>query len=162
MDSKPALQTSSTVNPIDISVTEKATHVYVKNENTVGLQPKFCGPYVITSRPSRSVVEVRVGSFANGQARLQRFHWSHCKIAHLRQDAKPVERPGPGRPNTSSLPKPPTTTDAQSVESSVNKRGNNSTGRPEAGNSNTSTNSDVVSSVPVANPKSQPRGILIE
>ena len=55
MDSKPALQTSSTVNPIDISVTEKATHVYVKNENTVGLQPKFCGPYVITSRPSRSV-----------------------------------------------------------------------------------------------------------
>ena len=101
LDSRPALQTSSNVSPIDIAFTDRATHVYVKNENQQGLQPKFSGPYIITSRPSRSQVEVRVGSFADGRPRLQKFHWSHCKIAHLREDAQAVERQGPGRPRSS-------------------------------------------------------------
>ena len=30
LDARPALPTSATVNPIDISITDRATHVYVK------------------------------------------------------------------------------------------------------------------------------------
>ena len=133
MDSRPAIQTSSTVNPIDISTTDKATHVYVKNENTLGLQPKFCGPFLITSRPSRSTVEVRVGSFADSSARLQKYHWSHCKIAHLREDASAAERPGPGRPR-SSLPHASNTTDGKNkldAGEKVNKVESLPTGRAE-------------------------------
>ena len=129
MDAKPALQTSSTANPIDISITDKATHVYVKNENTLGLQPKFCGPYLITSRPSRSTVEVRVGSFVDGRPRLQKFHWSHCKIAHMRPDAEAAERPGPGRPRTSTRPDSPKPTDDVENKSDATENKQNSTGR---------------------------------
>ena len=92
MSAKPAIQTSSTENPIDISVTNKATHVYVKVEGTKGLTARFEGPYPIVSRPSRSQVEVRVGSFINGEPRLSVFHWSSCKIAHLRHDAEEGSR----------------------------------------------------------------------
>merc|ERR1711923_692547 len=67
MSAKPALPTSSVENPIDISKTSKATHVYVRVDNPKGLASKFEGPFEIVSRPSRSQVEVRVGSFVNGQ-----------------------------------------------------------------------------------------------
>ena len=102
MSAKPALPTSTTVNPIDISYTEKATHVYVKVEDPQGLSGKFEGPYQIVSRPSRSQVEVRVGSYASGAPRLQTYSWSSCKIAHLRPDAEVGSRPKLGRPPTNS------------------------------------------------------------
>ena len=97
LDSKPAIQTSATANPIDISFTEKATHVYVKVTEPRGLNSKFEGPYFITSRPSRTTVEVRVGSYADGSPRLQVFNWSLCKIAHMRPDAEEASRPKLGR-----------------------------------------------------------------
>ena len=37
LSARPALQTSATVEPLDISFTEKATHVYVKVDNPQGL-----------------------------------------------------------------------------------------------------------------------------
>ena len=79
---------------------------------------------MITSRPSRSTVEVRVGSFADGSPRLQKYHWSHCKIAHLREDAVAAERPGPGRPKTSAHPEASITTDGNNkndADEKINK-----------------------------------------
>lgn len=64
----------------------------------------------------------------------------------MREDAKAVEKPGPGRPSMSSLPKPPTTTEAQTKtnvnEPEVNKPDTDSTGgivnKTKAGNTNSS------------------------
>ena len=97
LDNKPAIQTSATVNPIDISFTDRITHVYVKVDEPRGLCPRFEGPYKVMSRPSRSQVEVRVGSYANGDPRLVTFHWSSCKPAHMREDAEEGSRPNIGR-----------------------------------------------------------------
>ena len=102
LSARPALQTSATVQPFDISYTEKATHVYVKVDNPQGLNSRFEGPYQIISRPSRSTIEVRIGSFADGRPRLQTYSWASCKIAHLRPDATLGQRPKLGRPSASS------------------------------------------------------------
>ena len=42
-------------------------------------------------------MEVKVGSFADGRPRLSVFHWSSCKIAHLREDFVEASRPNLGR-----------------------------------------------------------------
>ena len=111
MSAKPALPTSSVVNPIDVSFTDKATHVYVKVENPTGLSGRFEGPYEITSRPSRSQVQLRIGSYANGTPRLQTYSWQSCKIAHLRPDQPEASRPALGRkPKSSSKGAPSSTT----------------------------------------------------
>ena len=55
---------------------------------------------MITSRPSRSQVEVRLGSFVDGTPRLQTFHWNTLKVAHLRPDMTEASRPKLGRPTT--------------------------------------------------------------
>ena len=102
MAEKPAIQTSTTVNPIDISQTENATHVYIKVANPKSLCPKFEGPYPIESRPSRSQVKVRVGSYANGTPRHLTVHWSSCKIAHLRSPEVEGARKPRGRPKSDS------------------------------------------------------------
>ena len=77
--------------------TENATHVYVKVANPKSLCPKFEGPFAIESRPSRSQVKVRVGSYANGEPRFLTLHWSSCKIAHVRQNFQEGSRPNIGR-----------------------------------------------------------------
>ena len=98
MSAQPPLPTSAKVNPVDISHTDSATHVYIKSANPQSLCPRFEGPYAITSRPSRSQVEVRVGSFADGSPRKLVVHWSLCKIAHLRDGAQVAARAPLGRP----------------------------------------------------------------
>ena len=97
-DRKP-VQTTSKENKKDIN-TDHATHVYVKVENPLSLSPKFEGPYAIASRPSRSQVEVIIGKYSNGQDRKLTYHWSCCKIAHMRSDASAASRPALGRPPT--------------------------------------------------------------
>ena len=87
--------TKTVVNDIDNTLT--ATHVYVKVDQPPSLAPKFEGPYEIVSRPSRSTIEVKVGMFKSGEPRLLKFHWSACKIAHLRDGAKAESRPALGR-----------------------------------------------------------------
>ena len=80
-------------------------------ENPTGLSGRFEGPYEIISRPSRSQIQLRIGSYANGNPRLQTYSWQSCKIAHLRPDHPEASRPALGRkPN----PKPPPTEDAGS------------------------------------------------
>ena len=122
MDAKPALQTSSNKNEIDISATEAASHVYVKVEEPKGLSARFEGPYRIVSRPSRSQVEVRIGSYANGLARTATYHWSSCKIAHMREGAQVGQRPKLGRPSASTRPPPPTDDSLLSQDVSVDAR----------------------------------------
>ena len=117
MSAQPGLQTSTVVNPIDISQTDSATHVYVRVDEPRGLAARFEGPYPVISRPSRSTVQLRIGSYANGTPRLQVYHWSSCKIAHRREDAKDGERPKLGRrPDPDS---PPAKTDDPVSEPSL-------------------------------------------
>ena len=97
ISAKPAIQTTSVSNPIDVSITNKATHVYVKVEDPQGLASRFEGPYPVVSRPSRSTVQVRIGSYVNGTPRLQIYNWKSCKIAHMREGAQDGERPRLGR-----------------------------------------------------------------
>ena len=109
LENKKAQQTSTVTNPIDMSKTNKATHVYVKVAEPRGLNPRFEGPYAIVSRPSRSQIQVRVGSYASGAPRLLTFHWDMCKIAHMRDGAEVGSRknigrkPGPHPPTPGSL-----------------------------------------------------------
>ena len=109
MSAKPGLPTSTVVHPIDVAHTEQATHVYVKVDEPKGLSSKFEGPFLITSRPSRSTVQVRVGSFVDGTPRLQVFNWSSCKIAHLRPDSIDFLRPNIGRKSKDPEPTGPVT-----------------------------------------------------
>ena len=113
MSEKPAIQTTSISSPIDISTTEKAEFVYVKaHEPKHGLCPRFDGPYKIISRPSRSTVQIKVGTFADGRDRLSTFHWSSCKVAHMREDAVVASRPMLGRkPTERPDPPPPPSSD---------------------------------------------------
>ena len=82
----------------DISETDEASHVYVKVDKPLSLQPKWEGPYRILSRPSRSTVEVKLGMFRNGEVRKAVYHWSLCKIAYLREEQADASRPALGRP----------------------------------------------------------------
>ena len=101
LSARPPVPTSTVVDPIDLSHTAKAKFVYVKVEDPSGLSPRFEGPYEIISRPSRSTISVRIGSFADGRPRVQEYNWNTCKIAHLRDDAVVGSRPKLGRPSKS-------------------------------------------------------------
>ena len=128
MSAQPALPTSTNVDPIDITYTENATHVYVKVANPKSLCPRFEGPYKIEARPSRSQVTVRVGSFASGAPRLLTFHWSLCKIANLRSSEVEASRQSLGRKKKSDTPSSPevgdiltTKTKSTDAQGAVNK-----------------------------------------
>ena len=109
MSAKPPVPTSTVSNPIDLTHTEGARHVYVKVEDPAPLAPRFEGPYEIVDRPSRSTVTVRIGSFANGDPRLQTYNWNTLKIAHVREGATLGSRPALGRKPNPPKPPPPTT-----------------------------------------------------
>ena len=55
----------------------------------------FCGPFVSK--------QVRIGSYVSGEPRLLTFHWTACKIAHMREEAETGSRPKLGRPPKASL-----------------------------------------------------------
>ena len=96
----PGIKTSTKTEELDISHTNNATHVYIKVDNPQSLCPRFEGPYKIHSRPSRSTIDVVLGVKSNGDLRVQRYHWSSAKVAHLREGAVAAERPKLGRPKT--------------------------------------------------------------
>ena len=139
MSERPALQTTSVSNPIDISMADKAEFVYVKNhEPQHGLCPRFEGPFRVVDRPSRSQVTVKVGTFADGSERRQTFHWTSCKIAHMRSDAVEASRPQLGRkPKSDSLskvPDPSSPSDGQNT-TDVTQQTNCHVRRPSVANS---------------------------
>ena len=107
ISAKPAIQTTSITNPINIAHTEAATHVYVKVDEPQGLSARFEGPYPVVSRPSRTTVQVRIGSFVSGEPRLQTYNWAQCKVAHMREGAPDGQRPRLGRKPASKNENPP-------------------------------------------------------
>ena len=153
LESRPAIQTSATVNPIDISYTEKATHVYVKVDNPGCLAPRFEGPYKVVSRPSRSQVQVRIGSYASGEPRLQTYSWNSCKIANLRPDTAEGSRPNLGRRRE----RPSTPTSESKMAPDANNDGNDDfqTGLSSSSGSGAVTPSNVC----LQNTRSEPAKI---
>ena len=100
LSDRPSVPTSGRRVFNDISETDSATHVYVKVDKPLSLQPKWEGPYRILSRPSRSTIEVKLGVFKSGELRKQVYHWNLCKVAYLRPDSEDASRPALGRPKT--------------------------------------------------------------
>ena len=94
----PGIKTSTKTTELDISYTDQATHVYIKVDSPQSLCPRFEGPYKIHSRPSRSTIDIILGVKNNGDLRIQRYHWSSAKVAHLREGVEAAERPKLGRP----------------------------------------------------------------
>ena len=125
MSAKPAVPTSAMVEPLDISFTEKATHVYIKVEDPGPLCPRFEGPFKVISRPSRSTVQVRLGSYVDWSPRLQTYNWQSCKVAHMRPEAQEAERPKRGRPTIINSGGPSATSEpVKESATEVNKQGN--------------------------------------
>ena len=145
MSAQPAIPTSTVVEPLDISFTEKATHVYVKVEDPGPLCPRFEGPFRIISRPTKSTVQVRLGSYVDGSPRLQVYSWASCKPAHMRPGDKEYERPKLGRPPTNSSGGPKPTDSSISSESSqeVNNQGTLHSTRNKRDNIQTLLTSDT-------------------
>ena len=97
MSDRPPVPTSGKRIKLDIDNTLDATHVYIRKENPLGLQPRFEGPYPIWSRPSRSQVEVKVGLFKDDTPRLLTLNWETVKVANMRDGAPEGQRPPLGR-----------------------------------------------------------------
>ena len=112
----------------DISESEDATHVYIKVDNPRSLSPKWEGPYAIVNRPSRSQITVDIGRFKDNTPRLQTYHWSSAKVAHMREGATTGQRPQLGR---RPKPSPSTSSDAT----------------PESAPANVSNHTDEVNNV---------------
>jgi transposase InsO family protein len=95
---RPAVQTTHnrehTENYPDL---EKVTHVYVRKGKTTPLGPTFEGPFLITERQGTSCVQIRVGSYANGEPRFETQHWSNLKIAHRSEGEEDAVRKKLGR-----------------------------------------------------------------
>ena len=83
---------------------EKVTHVYTRQHNTKGLQPRWAGPFKILSRPSRSTLKIKVGLTSQGEERVELRAWADVKPAYLRDDAEEAQRPKRGRPTKILLP----------------------------------------------------------
>ena len=99
---KPAVQTSNHSRPPAIlpTIPENVTHVYTKQHKAQGLQPSWEGPFPIVSRPSRSTVQIDVGSYKGGERRHEIRHFNDLKLAHPDSLAAPAERPKLGRPSS--------------------------------------------------------------
>ena len=80
---------------------ESVTHVYTRQHNVTGLQPQFCGPFPVVSRPSRSQVKIRVGFDKQNQPRYEIRNWRDLKILE-NSDLPAAERPKRGRPSKPS------------------------------------------------------------
>ena len=142
----------------DISETESATHVYVKLDKPLSLQPKWEGPFRIISRPSRSQITVKLGLIRDGSLRKQTYHWHSCKVANMRKGAEEAERPQLGRPPkfptlTSSSPTPPVSEADLDITEDFVYAGQ----PPEVNNSNEEQALPVDSGAEIQNDNSRPK-----
>ena len=114
---KPAVQMSRHGNSnqkIYIKDTDKATHVYLRADNPLGLQSRYHGPYPINKRIGDTTIEVRTGTFNSGEPRLEMHSWNNAKPAYLSSEAVIAERPKLGRPaKMKDTPPSPTTAQEQ-------------------------------------------------
>ena len=98
-DNKVAIPTSTKtdINPQN-TLSDKITHVYTRQHDVKGLGSRFAGPFPVLSKPSRSTVEIKVGTNRDGSNRVEIRHLSDIKTAYLREDATEASRPRRGRP----------------------------------------------------------------
>ena len=96
--------------------TKNATHVYVRLDKGNPLAPRFAGPYPIVSRPSKSTITIKEGTFVSGLPKLRTHHWSLCQVAHMRPGAKDAEKPRRGRPPKPSTAQSILTTDSSNMD----------------------------------------------
>ena len=95
---KPPIQTTHNRTPtINYPDLTGVTHVFVKKGKTSTLGPSFEGPFEIVERLGASCIRVRVGSYANGQPRIETQHWSNCKPAVLSDGVLLAEKAAKGR-----------------------------------------------------------------
>ena len=57
----------------------------------------FEGPFEIMDRIGKSVIKIRVGSYANGEPRYEQQHWHNCKPAVMAKSTTVAERKALGR-----------------------------------------------------------------
>ena len=171
LSAKPAIQTSTVPNPVDLTWTLKVKSVYVQMDGPHGLAPRWEGPYPIVSRPSRSQITVRIGSYVNGTPRLQTYNWNSVKVANEREGAQMGSRPKLGRkpknatssvadPNSTELETPTVSTpvDAQNennqsgakIQTPSNSSSNRRNGSPSLSQGDSSGNNPLYS--PVVDP----------
>ena len=115
-------------NPTVPTLPDTVSHVYAKQHNLKGLDPKYKGPFPVTDRPSRSLIEIKVVLNKMGADRLERRHISDLKIGYLREGAGVATRPKRGRP-----PRAPKDTSADAKDTETGQ--------------NTSTNSQLLTNV---------------
>ena len=84
--------------------TDTATHVYIREDNPQGLQPRFHGPHLIKRRVGDTTIEVKTGTYKSGKERLELHSWNNAKPAFLAEGMKPVDRPKLGRPAKTDPP----------------------------------------------------------
>ena len=133
LQDRPGIPTSAKTVEYDISHTLKATHAYIKVSKPGALCSKFEGPYRIHDRPSRSTITVDLGKKKDGSLRLQTYHWSSAKIAHMRDGAEVAQRPKLGRP-PKPIPEP-----SSSESELVNKNSSEDKNKSKAVNATVTT-----------------------
>merc|ERR1712015_140512 len=147
LTSRPAAPMSGKHEEKAITNTEQIDQVFVKNHgDQKSLSEKYDGPFPVISRPSRSRVEVKLGTFASGAPRTQVYSWSSCKPANLREEGYTKFRKNLGRKPTKPLPSKepeapaPTAKPPGSLYPKVDSEGNevssNWSPRPGPGNCN--------------------------
>ena len=132
---------------------DKASHVYLKLDNPLGLQHRYHGPYYINKRTGDTTIEVKTGTFKSGTDRLELHSWNNAKPAYMSEDTPVAERPKLGRPAkkvTKDLPQGqksssstdcPTSTVQSEADSITEQADQNEVNKPvapstDAGNSN--------------------------
>ena len=92
-----------------VETPKNVSHVYVKQHETRGLDPRYRGPFKVISNPTRSSLEIKAGLTARGEVRSEWRAWADCKPAHINEDTVEASRPKRGRP-----PKPQVPSDQES------------------------------------------------
>ena len=119
----PAVQTSSH-NPPEkqlVAIPDEVTHVFTRQHKALGLSTPWEGPFKIASRPSRSTVQIEVGTYKNGEKRYEIRHFNDLKLAHPDSLAAPAVRPSLGRPKTSTSNESPSSTDTAAKKPPSNR-----------------------------------------
>ena len=121
--------TYNTKNPPVPELPQNISHVYTRQHDVKGLGARYAGPFPVISKPSRTTIEIKVGTNKDGSDRREIRHLSDIKIAYLREDAAVAERPKRGRPPKSkAVPSQPssqtlTPAAAQEIDSSSTNDG---------------------------------------
>lgn len=70
----PVQTTHNRHRPINLPDLSKVTHVYLRKGKTTPLGPNCEGPFKINRHISQSCIEIRVGTSAGGEPRLEMHH----------------------------------------------------------------------------------------